>query len=339
MTEPGQEYTRTIVVAEAGVNHNGRMGLAEALVDAAASVGADAVKFQTFTPETLVTRTSEKADYQKETTGAKETQYEMLAKLVLDDPAHRRLIARCRQRNIRFMSSPFSVEDVEYLHGLGLDLFKIPSGEITNLPYLRKIGALRKEIILSTGMAEMHEVEDAVGVLTAGGAHMEHLTLLHCTSAYPTPFEDVNLRAMKTLKEKFAIPVGLSDHTLGIEASVAAVALGAAVIEKHLTLDKTMEGPDHRASLDPAEFSDMVEAIRNVERALGDGVKRPRKSERDTRKAARKSIVARRPIHKGEVFTEENLTTRRPETGISPMQWDNVIGVVSQRDYRKDEPI
>lgn len=327
------------IIAEAGVNHNGRLDLAESLVDAAAGAGADAVKFQTFTPGTLAVPGAEKAAYQKETTGAGETQFDMLSRLVLGDEAHRRLFVRCKDLGVQFMSSPFSVEDVAYLHQLGLDVFKIPSGEITNLPYLRMIGALEKEIILSTGMADMDEVAAAVAALIAAGASRDQITLLHCTSAYPAPFTDVNLRAMAALKTTFNTAVGFSDHTVGIEAAVAAAALGARVIEKHLTLDTHQEGPDHRASLDPGAFSAMVTAVRNVERALGDGVKRPRPSEFNTRAVARKSIVAARPIHKGEVFSTENLATRRPGTGRSPMQWDTIIGQVAQRDYGKDEPI
>jgi N,N'-diacetyllegionaminate synthase len=334
-----RNYGKTFIIAEAGVNHNGRIELAEALVDAAAAAGADAVKFQTFRPETLIDRSTKKARYQKETTAPDESQFDMLARLVLSDAAHRRLIERCKIRNIRFLSSAFSIEDVVYLDTLGLEIFKIPSGEITNLPYLRKIASLKKEIILSTGMADLQEVEAAMHALISSGANREGITLLHCTSAYPAPFSELNLRAMASLHDAFSTSVGYSDHTPGIEAAVAAVALGGVVVEKHLTLDRSMAGPDHRASLEPDRFAAMVKAIRNIEKALGDGNKQPVASEIDTRVLARKSIVASRPIRKGDCFSEENLTTRRPGTGISPMRWDELMGRRSERDYQTGEPI
>ncbi len=333
-------YKKTFIIAEAGVNHNGSFELARKLIDVAVDAGADAVKFQTFNAEKVVSKYAPKAEYQKKTTTADESQLEMVKKLELDKVAHEELLAYCRTRNIQFLSTPFDLESIDLLNKLGLEIFKIPSGEITNLPYLRKIGALKKEIILSTGMANLGEIEAALDVLTGAGAELKDITVLHCNTEYPTPFEDVNLRAMLTIKAAFpGVQVGYSDHTLGIEIPIAAVAMGATVIEKHFTLDKNMEGPDHRASLEPDELKVMVHAIRNIEKALGNGIKKPSPSELKNKPIARKSIVATRNIRKGEPFTEENLTVKRPGTGISPMRWDEVIGRKAEKDYQEDEEI
>ena len=333
-------YNETFIIAEAGVNHNGSLELAKKMIDAAVEIGADAVKFQTFKAEKVISRYAPKAEYQKKTTTADESQLEMVKKLELDAAAHQTLINYCKKKNIRFLSTPFDLESIDLLNELGLDIFKVPSSEITNLPYLRKIGALKKEIILSTGMADLGEIEDALDVLAGAGTKLKDITVLHCNTEYPTPFEDVNLKAMLTIKAAFpGIQVGYSDHTPGIEVPIAAVALGARVIEKHFTLDRNMEGPDHRASLEPDELESMVHAIRNIEKALGNGIKKPSPSELKNKPIARKSIVAARDISKGGLFTEENLTVKRPGTGISPMRWDEVIGQVAQEDYEKDEEI
>jgi N,N'-diacetyllegionaminate synthase len=331
--------SRVFIIAEAGVNHNGSMDMARKLVDAAAEAGADAVKFQTFRAESLVRRDAAKADYQKETTAREESQFDMIRRLELDEDAHRELMAHCRRRNILFLSSPFDLESIDLLSALGLEIFKIPSGEITNLPYLRRIGQLGRRIILSTGMADLDEVAAALDVLVSAGADKEKITLLHCNTEYPTPMEDVNLRAMKTLGATFETAVGYSDHTLGIEIPVAAVALGATAIEKHFTLDCTLEGPDHRASLEPNELAAMVRAIRNVNMALGTGIKEPSPSEKRNIPIARKSIVAARAIRKGEKFTEKNLAVKRPSQGLSPMRWDEVLGTLAGKDFVPDEPI
>jgi N,N'-diacetyllegionaminate synthase len=330
---------RTLIIAEAGVNHNGDPDLARRLIDVAADAGADLVKFQTFNADRLVTAVAAKADYQRETTDATETQHAMLRRLELTRPMHEALIAHCRTRGIRFFSTAFDLESIDLLVELGLDRFKVPSGELTNLPYLRHIGQLRLPVILSTGMATMAEIGAALTALEAAGTPREQITVLHCTTEYPTPFEDVNLRAMRAIGETFGVAIGYSDHTLGIEVATAAVALGASVIEKHFTLDRTLAGPDHRASLEPDELAAMVRAIRNVERALGDAIKRPSPSEMKNLPLARKSIVARRAIRAGERFSAENVTTKRPGTGLSPMQWDQVVGRVAARDFRPDEAI
>ncbi|WP_456452881.1 N-acetylneuraminate synthase [Hydrogenimonas sp.] len=330
---------KVFVIAEAGVNHNGSVELAERMVDAAADAGADAVKFQTFKAEKLVAKEAQMADYQQKNTGAKESQYAMLKRLEIDEEAHRRLMRRCEKRGILFLSTPFDLENVRMLGEMGLEIFKIGSGELTNLPYLRAIGALKKRVILSTGMADLGEVEDALDALVEAGTPKERITLLHANTMYPTPMEDVNLRAMQTLACAFGCSVGYSDHTLGIEIPVAAVAMGASVIEKHFTLDRTMKGPDHAASLEPEELAAMVRAIRNVEKALGDGIKRPSPSETPNIPVARKSIVAARPIRKGERLGEDNLAVKRPGTGLSPMRWDEVVGTRALRDYEEDEPI
>ena len=330
---------KTFIIAEAGVNHNGSLKLAKKLVDVAVSAGADAVKFQTFKAEAVVSRFAPKAEYQKQTTDANESQLEMIKKLELSYEDFEELFRYCKNRGIIFMSTPFDIESARFLKDLGVEIFKIPSGEITNYLLLKEIGSYGKEIILSTGMADLGEIEDALEVLTTAGTPKEKITVLHCNTEYPTPYEDVNLRAMLTIKEAFKVKVGYSDHTLGIEIPVAAVALGACVIEKHFTLDKNLPGPDHRASLEPEELKAMVRAIRNVEKALGSGIKKPSPSELKNLPIARKSIVARRAIKKGEIFTEENLTVKRPGTGISPMRWNEVLGRKAPRDFKQDEMI
>lgn len=330
---------RTFIIAEAGVNHNGNLKLAKKMIVAAARAGADAIKFQTFKTELLVTPNAPKAFYQKKNTKNQESQFDMIKKLELDVRAHRILMAHCRKNRISFLSSPFDLASIDLLQQLGLGLFKIPSGEITNLPFLRKIGSSRKKIILSTGMSTLQEVKDAVQVLKKSGIRLEDITLLHCNTEYPTPFKDVNLRAMLTLKNKLGVSVGYSDHTIGSEVSIAAVALGATVIEKHFTLDRTMLGPDHKASLEPSELASMIRAIRNVEMALGDGVKKPSKSESKNMTVVRKSIVAACHIKQSELFTEKNITIKRPGTGLSPMKWDLVLGRRAKRDYKIHEAI
>ena len=327
---------RILIIAEAGVNHNGSMELAKKLVDTAKECGADIVKFQTAKLSSLVSKSAPMAEYQKENTGKEESQKAMLSKLLLPFEDYKVLADYCREVGIKFLSTPFDVESIDFLDPL-LDIWKVPSGEITNYPYLVKIAKTGKDIILSTGMCVMTEVEDAVKVLRDNGAGK--ITILHCTTNYPTPMEDVNLKAMLTLKERFGCDVGYSDHTRGIEVPIAAAALGATVLEKHFTLDRNMEGPDHKASLEPDELRDMVLAVRNIEKALGDGVKEPTEVELKNRLVARKSIIAARDIKKGEVFTEDNLTTKRPGSGISPMKWNEVIGRKAGRDYEEDEMI
>ncbi|MEA2050124.1 MAG: N-acetylneuraminate synthase, partial [Campylobacterota bacterium] len=313
---------KVFIIAEAGVNHNGSIELAKKLIDVASQAGADAVKFQTFKTENLVSKNAQKADYQKETTNSKESQFDMIKKLELDIDTHHQLINYCNNKNIMFLSTPFDLDSVDMLNNLGLEIFKIPSGEIRNLPYLRKIGTLNKKIILSTGMADIGEIEDALDVLIDAGTIKENITVLHANTMYPTPYEDVNLRAMVTIGNTFDVNYGYSDHTLGIEVDIAAVAMGASCIEKHFTLDKDMEGPDHKASLEPDELISMVKAIRNIELALGSSVKKPSKSETPNIKIARKSIVAHCDIKKGDILSEENLAIKRPGDGISPMRWD-----------------
>ncbi len=330
---------RVFVIAEAGVNHNGDMELAIRLIDAAISAGADAVKFQSFKAKRLVTEKASKADYQKKLTDASESQFEMIRKLELSETQQKKLFEYCRKHGIQFLSSAFDDESARFLNDLGLAIFKIPSGEITNLPYLRLIGSFNKQVILSTGMATLGEIEAALDVLVRAGTKRENITLLHCTSEYPAPFDEVNLRAMQTLREAFKLTVGYSDHTKGIEIPIAAAALGATVIEKHFTLDRNLPGPDHKASLEPPELNAMVEAIRNIERALGDGLKKPSPSELKNRDVVRKSIVARKPIKAGEMFTEENLTVKRPGTGISPMLWNEILGKRAPRNFDQDELI
>lgn len=331
--------THTFIIAEAGVNHNGSLELAKKLIDVASEAGADAVKFQTFQAKNLVSKNAQKADYQKQTTDQNESQFEMIKKLELSEAMHYELIAYCQQKNIMFLSTPFDHDSIELLNKLGLEIFKIPSGEITNLPYLRHIGSLNKQVILSTGMANLGEIEAALNVLTQAGTAKEKITVLHANTEYPTPMQDVNLKAMQTIGQAFDIAVGYSDHTLGIEVDVAAVALGASVIEKHFTLDKTMEGPDHKASLEPDELKAMVSAIRNIEQALGSSIKQPSPSESKNKPIARKSLVAKTAIKQGETFNAENLCIKRPGHGISPMRWDEVNGTKAQRDYVEDEVI
>lgn len=327
------------IIAEAGVNHNGSLNLAKQLIDVAANAGADAVKFQTFKADKLLSKTAQKAEYQMQTTDASESQYDMIKKLELDKAAHHELIAYCKTKNILFLSTPFDHESIDLLNNLGMKIFKIPSGEITNLPYLRHIGSLGKEVILSTGMANLGEIEDALHILIASGTPKENITVLHATTEYPCPIEEVNLRAMQTIAEAFSVKTGYSDHTNGIEVPIAAVAMGASVIEKHFTLDREMEGPDHKASLEPDEMITMVQAIRNIEKALGDGIKRPSPSELKNIPIARKSIVASRAIIKGEHLSEENITIKRPGNGISPMRYDEIIGTIASKNYDEDEAI
>jgi len=328
------------IIAEAGVNHNGSIEVAKKLIDVAVEAGVDAVKFQTFKAEKLVSKDAQKATYQKENMNSSDnSQFAMLKKLELDVETHYELISYCKSKNIMFLSTPFDHESIDMLNGLGLEIFKIPSGEITNLPYLRHIGSLNKEVILSTGMADIGEIEDALDVLINAGTKRENITVLHANTMYPTPMEDVNLNAMLTIGNSFDIAFGYSDHTLGIEVDIAAVAMGASVIEKHFTLDKTMQGPDHKASLEPDELKAMVKAIRNIEVALGSKVKKPTPSEKPNREVARKSIVAQKPIKKGEKFSEDNLTVKRPATGINPMRWDEIVGTIAQKEYEVDELI
>lgn len=330
---------RTLIIAEAGVNHNGDLELAKQLIDVAAGAGADLVKFQTFNANRLATRGAKKADYQVQTTDSKESQHEMLRRLELTAKMHEELIAHCAARKIGFFSTGFDIESVDLLVSLGQDHFKIPSGEITNLPYLRHIGRLGKAIILSTGMATLGEIEAAIDVLEQAGTPRANITVLHCTTEYPTPMAEVNLRAMQSIHAAFDVAVGYSDHTSGIEVAIAAVALGASIIEKHFTLDRNLPGPDHKASLEPEELKALVAAIRNIEVALGDGIKRLTPSEARNKLVARKSLVASQAISAGEIFTAENLIAKRPGTGISPMRWDEVIGKTSHRNFAIDELI
>jgi len=332
--------SKTFIIAEAGVNHNGNLDRAMEMVDSAFAAGADAVKFQTFKAEKMISANAPKAGYQLAATGSHENQLEMVRKLELDEAAHRTLFLHCKDRGIDFLSTPFDLESVDLLVSLGLNMIKIPSGEITNLPYLRKLGKLKKRLLLSTGMADLGEIEDALDILTSSGTPMEDIIVLHCTTGYPTPFEDVNLRAMVTIRHAFpGIVVGYSDHTPGIEVAIAAVAMGARVIEKHFTLDRNLPGPDHGASLEPGEFTSLVSGIRNLEKALGSGIKKPSPTDLTNMPIVRKSLVAACPIAKGQTFTEENITAKRPGTGISPMHWDKMMGSCSTRDYAKDEQI
>ncbi len=327
------------IIAEAGVNHNGSLKMARKLIDAAVYAGADAVKFQTFRADNLVLPTTKKADYQLKNTKKTETQHAMLKKLELDAQAHKELISYCNQQGISFLSSPFDLDSIELLNGFGLGVFKIPSGEITNLPYLRQIGKLQKKVLLSTGMADLQEVTDALAVLTSCGTLLDDIVVLHCHTEYPTSMHDVNLLAMRTLAVELGVKVGYSDHTLGIEVPIAAAALGAVVIEKHFTLDRSLPGPDHLASLNTNELKSMVQSIRNIEEALGDEVKKPSVSERENLVVARKSIIAADIIKKGELFTEWNLTVMRPGHGINPMLWDTLIGKRASVSYLRGEMI
>lgn len=327
---------RTLIIAEAGVNHNGSLEMAKKMVDTAKACGADIVKFQTAKLDSLVSRSAHMAEYQKKNIGVDESQKDMLKKLLLDFDEFVELADYCKQIGIMFLSTPFDIESIHFLVGMQ-DIWKVPSGEITNYPYLVEIGKTRKRVILSTGMAEMSEIQAAIDVLKNSGT--EDITILHCTTEYPAPIKDVNLNVMQTMKDVFGYPVGYSDHTQGIEVDLAAVALGATVIEKHFTLDRNLPGPDHKASLEPDELKAMVDGIRKIELALGTGEKKPSEVEMKNRLVARKSIVAKRSIKKGDVLTENNITTKRPGSGINPMKWNEVLGTRAVRDFEEDELI
>lgn len=332
--------TRVIIIAEAGVNHNGSLAKARQLIDVAASAGVDYVKFQTFKASKLVTKSAARAAYQDINTKNTDSQYEMLKKLELSEADHLELIAYCNKKGVKFLSTGFDTESSKFLSEIGITLAKIPSGEITNLPYLQNVAQLYEDFILSTGMADLKEIEDALNILQGQGVTRERITILHCNTEYPTPMKDVNLNAMLHIKEVLGGQVGYSDHTLGIEVPIAAVALGARVIEKHFTLDRELPGPDHKASLEPNELKAMVRAIRNIELAIaGSGIKEPSPSELKNKPIARKSIVASKVIKKGSIFTNANLTVKRPGTGLSPMLWNKVIGTVATRDYIEDQQI
>lgn len=325
------------IIAEAGVNHNGNLEIAKKLVDSAKEAGADCIKFQTFISKKIVSRNAVKAEYQKSNTDVNENQLEMLKKLELSFSEFEELFNYCEDRRIEFLSTGFDFDSIKFLDSLKMKKWKIPSGDITNLPYLIKIAQLKKPVILSTGMSTLKEIQEAIKVLKENGS--TEITVLHCTTEYPTPYEDVNLTAMQTIKKEFDIPVGYSDHTQGIEVPIAAVAMGAVVIEKHFTLDRNMEGPDHKASLEPSELKAMIKAIRIIEKTIGDGIKLPANSEIKNIDIARKSIIANRDIKKGEAFTMENLTVKRPGNGVSPMKWFDVIGTYAVRDFVEDELI
>jgi len=331
--------SQILIIAEAGVNHNGDIARAYNLIYAAADAGVDIVKFQTFSAERLVTKMAVKAAYQENNSPEYDSQYDMLKALELGRDEFSKLKAKCISRKIEFLTTGFDISDLEFITSFNLARFKIPSGEITNLPYLRYIGQLGKPVILSTGMSTLSEVRDALQVLEDAGMGRSQLTVLHCNTEYPTPFEDVNLTAMLTIKNEFGVDVGYSDHTLGIEVPIAAATLGAIVIEKHFTLDRNLPGPDHQASLELPELKLMVTAIRNIEKALGDGVKSPSKSEQKNLSIVRKSIIAKKEISAGDLFSADNLTVKRPGTGITPMNWDDYIGKVSTRSYSKDDLI
>ena len=332
---------RTLIIAEAGVNHNGSIELAKQLVDKAVEAGVDYIKFQTFKASKLVTKAAKQAKYQQKNLGKEgDSQYQMLKKLELSPAEHEVLIEYCQQKGIKFFSTAFDFDSIEYLHSLNLGLWKIPSGEVTNYPFLERVATYNEPTILSTGMCDMEDVSAAVNALYANGLSKENLILLHCNTEYPTPFEDVNLKAMDALRNEFGVEVGYSDHTKGIEVPIAAVALGATVIEKHFTLNCNMEGPDHKASLEPNELKAMVSAIRNIEKAVGgDGTKHVSDSEKKNIAIARKSIVAACDIKTGEVFTEQNLTVKRPGNGVSPMRWEEVLGQKAKRDFNEDDLI
>ena len=330
---------KVFIIAEAGVNHNGRLALAFKLIDVALKAGADAVKFQTFKASNVISRFAPKAEYQKKTTGKDESQLEMAEKLEFPPEYFQKLADYCKKKGIMFLSTPFDLDSIDVLKKMGLKILKIPSGEITNLPYLRKVGALKRKVILSTGMSTLTDIAVAMKILTQAGTRLKDITLLHCNTEYPTPYHDVNLLAMNTMKNKFKVEVGYSDHSCGIEVPVAAVALGARVIEKHFTLDKNLPGPDHKASLSPQELKDMVTSIRHIEQALGSSIKKPSPSEIKNVVIARKSIVAARQIHQGQVLTEQTLTVKRPGSGVSPLLWGQVIGTKAIRDFQADELI
>ncbi len=330
---------KTLIIAEAGVNHNGDLALARQLIDVAAEAGADMVKFQTFSADRLVTTHARKADYQIQTTDTGDFQHAMIRRLELTREMHGTLITHCKLRGIRFFSSGFDIDSIDLLVELGLDCFKIPSGEITNLPYLRHVGSYGKSVILSTGMATLGEIEAALDLLEQAGTPRDRITVLQCNTEYPTPMADVNLRAMLAIRDAFGVAIGYSDHTQGIEVPIAAVALGATIIEKHFTLDRNLPGPDHKASLEPDELKAMVIAIRNIEQALGDGIKRSSSSETKNKPIARKSLVAAGFIRAGELFSVSNLAIKRPGNGLSPMRWDEILGRKAPRDFAPDELI
>lgn len=326
-----------LIIAEAGVNHNGSLELAKRMADVAKEAGADIVKYQTAVPELVISRFAPKAEYQKDTTGEAESQLEMVKKIHFGFDAHRELKKYCDSIGIKYLSTPFDMDSIDFLAEMDMPVWKIPSGEVTNLPYLEKVAKLHKPIVMSTGMCEISEIKDALEILEKNGAR--EITILHCNTEYPTPLKDANVRAMLDIKANFGTKVGYSDHTLGLEAPLAAVALGATVVEKHFTLDKNMEGPDHQASMNPDELKALVKAIRNTELALGDGVKRVTESEAKNKDVARKSIVAKVPVKAGEVFTVDNITVKRPGSGISPMRWYEVLGKTAKRDFSLDELI
>ena len=328
-----------LIIAEAGVNHNGDINLAKKLIDAAVEAGADLIKFQTFKANNLTTKNAPKSQYQNKTTSENETQYEMLKNLELTKETHNKLIDYCNEKKIGFFSSGFDIESIDFLNSLGLKMFKIPSGEITNLPYLRHVGSFGKPVILSSGMSTLKEIKEALEVLEFSGVSKDKITVLHCNTEYPTPLEDVNLRAMITIRDSLGVNIGYSDHTSGIEVSIAAAAIGAKVIEKHFTIDRELPGPDHKASLEPLELKQMIRSIRNIEIALGNIEKKPSPSELKNIPIARKSIVAKKKILVGEVLTINNITVKRPGNGISPMDWDKVLGQVAKKNFLKDELI
>lgn len=334
-----EEAKKVFIIAEAGVNHNGSVKIAKRMVDTARECGADAVKFQTFRADRLLTRFAPKAEYQKKTTVKAESQFAMIKKLELPLDAYKELMDYCRKQKIVFLSTPFDLESIDLLDKLGMKIFKISSGEITNLPYLEKIGSIKKRIILSTGMSDLCEIKNALDVLADMGTLKEKITVLHCNTEYPTPMSDVNLKAMLSIRDAFDVAVGYSDHTAGIEVAISAVALGASVIEKHFTLDKDINGPDHKASLEPDELMAMVRGIRNIEQAIGSGIKKPSLSELKNRAVVRKSIVADKYIARGEIFTPENIATKRPGSGLTPMKWHKIIGKAAKKAFREDEMI
>lgn len=338
-TEKSNHMKKVLIIAEAGVNHNGNMSLAYLLIDEAKRAGADIVKFQTAVPELVMTQTAAKAEYQKDLTGENESQLEMAKKIHLPLSAYAELKKYCDKKDILFLSSPFDMVSIDLLEELDMPIYKIPSGEITNYPYLRKIGSLAKKVIISTGMAKIGEIEEAINLLIESGTKKEDINVLHCTTEYPAPFQEINLRAMQNIAKTFQVKVGYSDHTEGIEVPIAAVAMGAEIIEKHFTLDKTMEGPDHKASLEPYEFKKMVISIRNIEQSLGSYIKQPSPSEIKNMEIARKSIVAAKAIKKGELFTEDNLCVKRPGSGLNPMMWKYIIGKRAYKDYSEDQLI
>jgi N,N'-diacetyllegionaminate synthase len=329
----------SIIIAEAGVNHNGSIELAKKLINVAAEAGANYVKFQTFKADNIISKHADKAEYQKNTTDYNESHYAMIKKLELDYYMHEDLIDYSNAKGIKFLSTPFDIDSIDLLVEMGIEKLKIPSGEISNLPYLRHIGSIGKPLIMSTGMATLEEIEVAMNILLNAGAIKEQITILHCNTEYPTPMSDVNLKAMLTIENKFGVKVGYSDHTLGIEIPIAAVSLGAKVIEKHFTIDRSLSGPDHSASLEPNELKAMIKAIRNIEKAMGDGIKKPSQSEIKNIPIARKSIVAKKPIKKGDRFSDSNLAVKRPGTGISPIYWDEILGKIAHVNYEADDLI